>query len=65
MSRFGPGERAHLAWRKSRCSNNVDDCVTVTSDGAEVAVRDSKDPMVGGFAVPGVSWSKLVGRHKN
>jgi len=65
MSRFLPGACAHLAWRKGKYSNNADDCVTVAPDGTEVAVHDSKDPMVGVFVVPSASWSMLVGRLKN
>ncbi|MGI5436666.1 DUF397 domain-containing protein [Streptomyces shenzhenensis] len=50
-----------VTWRKSSYSStNGGDCVEVADLGGQVAVRDSKDPEAGGFAVEPGAWTAFV-----
>jgi hypothetical protein len=46
-------------WRKSSYSNSRDDCVEVAL-GAQVGVRDSKNPAAGALIVSPAAWSALL-----
>ncbi|MER6525550.1 DUF397 domain-containing protein [Streptomyces sp. NPDC001508] len=49
------------AWRKSSYSGNTGgDCVEVADLNALVAVRDSKDPGAGRFAVAPQAWGAFL-----
>ncbi|MEV6825341.1 DUF397 domain-containing protein [Amycolatopsis sp. NPDC051102] len=47
-------------WRKSSYSAAGNECVEVAIIGDGAAVRDSKDPRGGFFAVPSAGWSAFL-----
>lgn len=47
-------------WRKSTRSNQYDNCVEVALEPEVTAVRDSKNPAAGYFAVPAVTWESFL-----
>jgi Domain of unknown function (DUF397) len=47
-------------WRKSSHSSNVADCVEVAIAGAEVAVRDSKNPTGPTLTLPAHTFATLL-----
>ncbi|WP_344421393.1 DUF397 domain-containing protein [Amycolatopsis minnesotensis] len=49
-----------LVWRKSSHSGGGNDCVEVALTGEGTAVRDSKDPDGGVFAVSASGWRGLL-----
>lgn len=49
-----------LVWRKSSHSGGGNDCVEVALTGDGTAVRDSKDPGGGAFAVSASGWRGLL-----
>ncbi|MEU1305173.1 DUF397 domain-containing protein [Streptomyces shenzhenensis] len=50
-----------MTWRKSSYSGtNGGDCVEVADLGGRVAVRDSKDPGAGRFAVAPGAWTAFL-----
>ncbi|MCX4388829.1 DUF397 domain-containing protein [Micromonospora peucetia] len=49
------------AWRKSSRSGNNGQCVEVRDRGAQVDVRDSKDPAAGMLSFEAPAWIAFTG----
>jgi hypothetical protein len=63
----GSGECVEVAaWRKSRHSGADGNCVEIAAlpEGAQVSIRDSKDPAGPALTVTPADWRALTGRIK-
>ena len=56
----GDGNCVELAWIKSSFSGNDANCVELAWPGAEVVIRDSKNPAADHLTIPAPAFRRLL-----